>query len=457
METGPDGRIYILEYGNGWYQKNPDAGLAVIRYNAGNRPPEISSLKTEKRAGLLPFKGTVQATARDPENDPLSYTWNFGNGIIKETTLPEAEFNYTSAGDYRISVEVKDDHGATASSKPLAVYAGNEIPEIGIRIEGNRSFYLPGKPVRYAVFLGRQENTAIPDPADLYVSAEFTENPNKALSRPGTGESISAGRILTQTLDCKSCHRENEKSVGPSFMQVSEKYREDKNALRYLMEKVTKGGSGVWGDVAMSAHPNILQTDLKQILRYILALSRKEAVKKSLPAAGIINPPKETKPQEALLLSAVYSSRRSGNNIKALSGRAAMLLRSSNILFTGKENKEGFTDVYEHNRNALRVPEGTGWFALDSIDLSGVHAVDIHANGKNAANYSIRVVQDKQDGKLLGGGRIGSPASAKDGSFSTRIPLQAVPGKDFHTLYFIFSPEDSKQLPAMNIESVEFR
>jgi hypothetical protein len=240
-------------------------------------------------------------------------------------------------------------------------------------------------------------------------------------------------------------------------MQVSEKYREDKNALRYLMEKVTKGGSGVWGDVAMSAHPNILQTDLKQILRYILALSRKEAVKKSLPAAGIINPPKETKPQEALLLSAVYSSRRSGNNIKALSGRAAMLLRSSNILFTGKENKEGFTDVYEHNRNALRVPEGTGWFALDSIDLGGVHAVDIHANGKNAGNYSIRVVQDKQDGKLLGGGRIGSPASAKDGSFSTRIPLQAVPGKDFHTLYFIFSPEDSKQLPAMNIESVEFR
>ena len=455
METGPDGRIYILEYGNGWYQQNPDAGLAVIRYNAGNRPPEISSLKTEKKAGLLPFKGTVQVIARDPENDPLSYSWNFGNGIVKETSLPEAEFNYTSAGDYRISVEVKDDHGATTSSKPLAVYAGNETPEVSIKVEGNRSFYLPGKPLRYAVSLNHQSN--IPDPADLYVSADFTENGSTALNRPGAGESISTGRILTQTLDCKSCHRENEKSVGPSFMQVSEKYREDKNAFNYLTEKVTKGGSGVWGDVAMSSHPNILPTDLTQILRYILTLSKKEGVQKSLPASGIIRPPKETKPQEALLLSAVYSSRGSGNNIKALSGRAAVLLRSSWLLFTGKENKKGFTDVNQNNRNELRAPEETGWFALDSIDLSGVDAIDIHATSEKAGSYSIRVVQDKPDGKLLGNGRIESPASAKGGSFSTRISLRPVSGKDVHTVYFIFSPVDSKEIPVMNIESVEFR
>ncbi|HZK64117.1 MAG TPA: hypothetical protein VFC34_08235, partial [Puia sp.] len=33
METGPDGKIYLLEYGHGWYAKNADAGLAVIDYN----------------------------------------------------------------------------------------------------------------------------------------------------------------------------------------------------------------------------------------------------------------------------------------------------------------------------------------------------------------------------------------------------------------------------------------
>ncbi|HCX76355.1 MAG TPA: Crp/Fnr family transcriptional regulator, partial [Algoriphagus sp.] len=32
MEMGPDGKIYILEYGNGWFSKNPDAGLSRIDF-----------------------------------------------------------------------------------------------------------------------------------------------------------------------------------------------------------------------------------------------------------------------------------------------------------------------------------------------------------------------------------------------------------------------------------------
>ena len=36
MELGPDGRIYILEYGHGWYTKNPDSGISRIDYLAGN-------------------------------------------------------------------------------------------------------------------------------------------------------------------------------------------------------------------------------------------------------------------------------------------------------------------------------------------------------------------------------------------------------------------------------------
>ncbi len=32
MELGPDGKLYVLEYGKGWFAKNPDAGLSVIEY-----------------------------------------------------------------------------------------------------------------------------------------------------------------------------------------------------------------------------------------------------------------------------------------------------------------------------------------------------------------------------------------------------------------------------------------
>ena len=183
-------------------------------------------------------------------------------GSLNKQQNSEVDFNYDKAGDYSISVEAKDSKGAASKSNQVIVYAGNEYPEVSVTIKGsNKSFYLPGKPISYNVSVN-QNKTGI-DTSDLYVSVDFLENVNKNIDIAGAGGSFSAGKILTQTLDCKSCHKENEKSIGPSFTQVSQKYLKDENATNYLIEKVTKGGSGVWGDVAMSAHPNIVQADLK--------------------------------------------------------------------------------------------------------------------------------------------------------------------------------------------------
>jgi cytochrome c len=35
MELGPDNKLYVLEYGKGWFAKNPDAALVRIDYNNG--------------------------------------------------------------------------------------------------------------------------------------------------------------------------------------------------------------------------------------------------------------------------------------------------------------------------------------------------------------------------------------------------------------------------------------
>ncbi|HZF63613.1 MAG TPA: ThuA domain-containing protein, partial [Chitinophagaceae bacterium] len=55
MEAGPDGRLYVLEYGSGWFSKNPDAGLSRIDYLAGNRPPKVANLSIDKTSGSLPY------------------------------------------------------------------------------------------------------------------------------------------------------------------------------------------------------------------------------------------------------------------------------------------------------------------------------------------------------------------------------------------------------------------
>jgi cytochrome c len=141
MEAGPDGRLYLLEYGTGWFQKNPDAGLFRIDYDA-NPAPSVA-------------------------------------------TIAAADTSASAKGPY------------------------------------------------------------------------------------------AAGYALTQVMDCKSCHKEDGISIGPSFKRVAEKYAGDKKAATYLSQKIMRGGSGVWGDVSMSAHPDIAQKDLSQIVAYVLSLKPK--------------------------------------------------------------------------------------------------------------------------------------------------------------------------------------
>ena len=97
------------------------------------------------------------------------------------------------------------------------------------------------------------------------------------------------------SLDCKSCHKEADSSVGPAFVWVAKKYAKDPNAVSYLSEKIKRGGAGVWGTTAMAAHPTLSQSDLDQMIGWILSLNNKAAVKKSLPQTGSVIPASQSK------------------------------------------------------------------------------------------------------------------------------------------------------------------
>jgi cytochrome c551/c552 len=55
--------------------------------------------------------------------------------------------------------------------------------------------------------------------------------------------------------------------------------RKDANAPTYLAQKIIKGGAGVWGETAMSAHPNLPESDVQQIVQWVLSLSNQEGLK----------------------------------------------------------------------------------------------------------------------------------------------------------------------------------
>jgi cytochrome c len=443
MEVGPDGKLYLLEYGTGWFTKNADAGLARIDYIAGNRAPVVTALNVNNTSGVLPFTVKTTAVASDPEKGPLTYKWNLGNGIIKETTTPEVEYTYTTAGDYKISVEAKDKEGAATKSSEVSVYAGNAEPQVSIQVTGgNKSFYLPGLPVKYQVEV-KDNDTAKIDPANLFVSVDYVQGFTKEATPMGhqQGQALVSGKSLTQTMDCKSCHKEADKSIGPAFILVAQKYHADANAATYLTQKIMKGGSGVWGEVAMSAHPNIAQGDVSQIVTWILSLGNKAVAKKSLPASGTITPAVQV--NKMMVISASYTDK-GGNNIKALTGSNAVSLRSNTLTFNGTETNKGFGTYKLNNTIIMILPAAGGWLSTDSIDLTGVHSINIICGWqdppKKGLGFDVRL--DSPEGTLLGSGAMG--AGKKGQQFGPiHVPFKTAGDGKLHHVYIIYKPQET--------------
>ncbi len=74
---------------------------------------------------------------------------------------------------------------------------------------------------------------------------------------------------------CLTCHKIDEKLVGPAYRDVANKYELNDENINKLAEKVVKGGSGVWGEVAMPANTVISPEDAKAAVRYVLMLRNK--------------------------------------------------------------------------------------------------------------------------------------------------------------------------------------
>ncbi len=83
----------------------------------------------------------------------------------------------------------------------------------------------------------------------------------------------AAAKALAQKSGCLACHSVDAKVLGPAYKDVAAKYKGDKTAEAKLVEKVKKGGSGVWGNIPMPANsPQVKDEDIKTIVGWILSL-----------------------------------------------------------------------------------------------------------------------------------------------------------------------------------------
>jgi len=128
-EFGPDGALYVLEYGTGYFAELPEAQLARIDFTRGNRTPE-PKVSADVVDGHSPL--TVKfssAGTEDADGDSLRYAWDFDADGRVDSREADPVHTFTEDGVYEATLKVTDRTGRSASAS-VRVVVGNKAPVV---------------------------------------------------------------------------------------------------------------------------------------------------------------------------------------------------------------------------------------------------------------------------------------------------------------------------------------
>src|SRR5688572_25892011 len=448
IEIAPDGVLYVLEYGSVYGINNEDARLVRIDYNAGNRAP-LARINTRDTAGHAPYKTTFSGVSSFDydEEDQLRYEWILDDKVFASTA--QASYTFEKNGVYKPVLRVTDPSGLT-NTDTITVLVGNTAPKVVIRTLDNSTFFF-NKPtgLLYRVNVADNEDTAV-DLSKVQVALKYIPRVASQQSLVGhqqLDENYNLGKSLIALSDCKACHQVNGKSVGPSYFDISNKYKADKNAPGYLSNKIITGGNGVWGEKAMSAHPQLSKEEATEMVKYILSITEKKE-SNALPAQGqVVLNQHLAKPEEGrYLLTASYTDK--GGNVLPMSSRNQMILRPA------RWQAEEAEVLYNLEKNEWRlgsIHHGS-WFVFRNVDLRDV----THLTYRYSSLDKSGTLQVRLDGAT--GPVVSTLGFQKTGAWNS-YTMATVPIRDpggLHDLYFVFSKTDTPNRNLATMDWVRF-
>lgn len=416
MLFSPDGDLYVLEYGSAWFRGNQNAQIKRIQYNGGNRMPIVQA-SANTTAGAVPL--TLQLSSEgtiDYDQDPLSYKWTVesSNGFSETLEGAQPEIVLTDAGIYTVRLNVEDNQG-NSNEQQFEVIAGNEPPQVDIHITaGNKTFFFPDSRLAYQIEVkDKEDGTLAAGIKAEEVAVNFDYAPEGfdpieiAQNHRSTDDwvTFSKGKSLIDNSDCFSCHRIDVKSIGPSYKQVAEKYKRDKKGQEIIAEKIIKGGVGVWGEHAMSAHPDISPQQAALMVDYIMSLNDPKPVAPIIPLAGTYTTsvPDKENGKGGYLLRAAYQDK-GANDLKTLTAEKIIALRNPVINPEHFDVAEG-TQLLTTPRRLFNIVKDGAWLAYQQLDMTAVSQIAISAEApvrNGAAGGIIELHLDAPDGKLIG-------------------------------------------------------
>ncbi|PZG02397.1 PQQ-dependent sugar dehydrogenase [Micromonospora deserti] len=159
MAFGPDGALYVLDYGTGYF--NGDANSALYRYDytaGGNRAPTAVAT-ADRTSGTAPLTVNFSsAGSSDPEGGALTYSWDFGDGTSSTAANPSK--TYTANGSYPVTLTVRDPQGATGTAN-VRIGVGNTAPTVTITSPAHGQLFSYGDTVPFSISVTDPEDGAV--------------------------------------------------------------------------------------------------------------------------------------------------------------------------------------------------------------------------------------------------------------------------------------------------------
>ncbi|MEZ0607207.1 ThuA domain-containing protein [Fibrella sp. WM1] len=453
MQFADDGSLYTLEYGQNWFAQNDDARLSHITYNAGNRRP-VAVVAASKMVGAAPLKVTFDTKGTmDYDGDAVKYAWNFGPGI-PASTAANPSVTFAKPGIYTPTLTVTDAAG-NRTTQTVTIKVGNEMPTVNVAVKGNKTFYFPQKPIAYQASVMDKEDGALDkgiSAEDVTMTINYIEGFDKTVLAQGHQANLgfSTGKRLIELNDCKGCHAIDKKSIGPAYIDVARKYKGRTTRFGALAQKIITGGGGVWGEQAMSAHPQVKREEAEDMVKYIMSLADEKMANKQ-PLAGTYAPEAQKK-EGSYVLTATYTDRGHGP-IGPLTSTSTLALRSPNVKAVSFDDKKGIMTfkLPTGSEAAVGLTNGS-YLAYNDIDLTGISGIKatVFASAARSAGGKLEVRIDSPTGALLG------DADVKAGDTGpVNIPFKK-PEAGMHKLYLVFVNPNAGSKALMAVDAMTF-
>lgn len=460
MAFGPDGAMYMLQYGANYFARNPDARLVRIDYTEGNRAPVVA-IAADQNVGAAPLKVQFSSAGSfDYDKDDLTYAWRFTDNGEVQSTEANPSFTFGKPGTYRPVLTVMDAEGEKNTAE-MEIKVGNTPPLVTVDMNGNQSFYYDNASFTYKVTVSDKEDGSLNsgiDPGQVIVSFDYLKQGQDLAQISASSQAagpvvvFAKGKALIESSDCASCHALDQKSIGPSYQDVAQRYKGDPKALNFLADKIIKGGTGNWSQNMMAAHPQHTTEETAEMVRYILALADDKVAVRP-PLQGTYTTNKHTGEQGSYLISASYTDQGSPYT-GPLTGRKLIVLRHPRVQAE---------DFHAHQNVGMQRPNGGdfayvgdirdgSYISFQNIDLTGIGTLTYQVQARGSGDR-IEVRIGSPTGKLI------STADIKPADNNAFAPVSAPvtnPG-GMNELFFVFRNDQLKDKNLFNLDWIFFQ